>query len=38
MAKTWDDPEVKCANIADGASIVFTALFGWIYAMIYSGW
>lgn len=34
--KTWDIP--KCANIADGASLVFTLLFGWIYATIYTGW
>lgn len=36
--KSWDDPGTKCANIADGASIVFTAFFGWIYAAIYTGW
>ena len=34
--KTWDMPE--CANIADGASLVFTLLFGWIYATVYTGW
>lgn len=33
--KTWD---MKCANIADGASLVFTLLFGWIYASVYTGW
>lgn len=36
--KSWDDSGVKCANIADGASLVFTLFFGWIYAMIYTGW
>lgn len=36
--KSWDDPGTKCANIADGASLVFTLLFGWIYASIYTGW
>ncbi len=36
--KSWDDPGTKCANIADGASIVFTAFFGWIYGVIYIGW
>jgi hypothetical protein len=36
--KSWDDPGTKCANIADGASIIFTAFFGWIYAIIYTGW
>jgi len=36
--KSWDDPGTKCSNIADGASIVFTAFFGWIYGLIYIGW
>lgn len=36
--KSWDDPGTKCANIADGASLVFTAFLGWIYAAIYTGW
>ena len=34
--KTWN--MVECANIADGASLVFTLLFGWVYASIYTGW
>lgn len=33
--KTWDIPD--CANVADGASIVFMVFFGWIYAVIYTG-
>lgn len=36
--KSWDDPGVKCANIADGASLVFTLYFGWVYGVIYIGW
>ncbi len=32
---SWDDPGVKCADIADGGSLVFTALFGWIPSGIY---
>ncbi|MCP4393336.1 MAG: hypothetical protein GY804_03570 [Alphaproteobacteria bacterium] len=28
----------KCANTSDGASLVFTLFFGWIYATIYTGW
>ncbi len=31
----WD---MGCANIADGASLVFTFFFGWIYGSIYTGW
>ncbi|AGH97843.1 hypothetical protein [Micavibrio aeruginosavorus] len=34
--KTWDIP--NCADIADGASIVSTLFFGWLYAIIYTGW
>jgi hypothetical protein len=34
--KTWD--MAGCANIADGASLIFTLMFGWIYAIIYTGW
>lgn len=34
--KSWDIP--GCANIADGASMVFTLMFGWLYAIIYTGW
>jgi len=33
--KSWDIP--NCTNIADGASIAFTSIFGWIYASIYYG-
>jgi hypothetical protein len=31
----WDR---DCADIADGASLAFTLFFGWIYAIIYTGW
>ncbi len=27
-----------CANTADGASLAFTRLFGWLYATVYTGW
>ena len=33
--KTWDIP--GCANIADGASLVFAPYFGWIPASLYVG-
>ncbi len=32
--KTWD---MECADIGDGASLVFTLIFGWIPASIYTG-
>lgn len=32
--KTWD---MECANIGDGASLVFTLIFGWILASLYAG-
>lgn len=35
--KSWDDPGVDCVSSQMGAR-VFTLLFGWIYAAIYTGW
>lgn len=32
--KTWD---MECANIGDGASLVFTLIFGWVPASLYAG-
>ena len=32
--KTWD---MECADIGDGASLVFTLIFGWIPASLYAG-
>lgn len=34
--KSWDMPD--CANIGDGANLIFTLMFGWLYAIIYTGW
>jgi hypothetical protein len=35
---SWDNPGVQCIGTGIGANLVFTIFFGWIFAVIYTGW